>query len=145
MGVRAKDIMLKAKSVHVEDEGRALVRNLTDGHHALPVVNSSDEVVGIVSEENILNILWKEKSISRHTAGSLMRCGHLRHSSCSSPVTVSPDTPLREVLETMLWEQLPTIPVVRGRVLVGIIDRKDITLHMHRRGSPLFRASRHGR
>lgn len=129
MSVAAKDLMLKGASLHVEDRGSTLVKKLSGRYHALPVVNDNREVVGIVTEASILRALREEKTIFQCTAGSLMTCGHLEHDSCRSPVTVSPDTPMKDVLRTMLREQLSTMPVVQDRVLVGVINRKDLTPH----------------
>jgi CBS domain-containing protein len=126
MSVAAKDLMLKGASLHVEDRGSTLVKKLSGRYHALPVVNDNREVVGIVTEASILKALREEKTIFQCTAGSLMTCGHLEHDSCRSPVTVSPDTPMKDVLRTMLREQLSTMPVVQNRVLVGVINRKDL-------------------
>jgi CBS domain-containing protein len=126
MSVAAKDLMLKGASLHVEDRGSTLVKKLSGRYHALPVVNDNREVVGIVTEASILKALREEKTIFQCTAGSLMTCGHLEHDSCRSPVTVSPDTPMKDVLRTMLREQLSTMPVVQDRVLVGVINRKDL-------------------
>ena len=126
MSVAAKDLMLKGASLHVEDRGSTLVKKLSGRYHALPVVNDNREVVGIVTEASILRALREEKTIFQCTAGSLMTCGHLEHDSCRSPVTVSPDTPMKDVLRTMLREQLSTMPVVQDRVLVGVINRKDL-------------------
>ena len=126
MPVAAKDLMLKGASLHVEDRGSTLVKKLSGRYHALPVVNDNREVVGIVTEASILRALREEKTIFQCTAGSLMTCGHLEHDSCRSPVTVSPDTPMKDVLRTMLREQLSTMPVVQDRVLVGVINRKDL-------------------
>jgi CBS domain-containing protein len=129
MPVAAKDVMLKGASLHVEDRGSTLVKKLSGRYHALPVVNDDREVVGIVTEASILKALREEKTIFQCTAGSLMTCGHLEHDSCRSPVTVSPDTPMRDVLQTMLRERLSAMPVVQDRVLVGVINRKDLALY----------------
>jgi CBS domain-containing protein len=129
MPVAAKDVMLKGASLHVEDRGSTLVKKLSGRYHALPVVNDDREVVGIVTEASILKALREEKTIFQCTAGSLMTCGHLEHESCRSPVTVSPDTPMKDVLRTMLRERLSAMPVVQDRVLVGVINRKDLVLY----------------
>jgi CBS domain-containing protein len=115
MSFAAKDVMLEGVSLHVEDCGSTLLKKLSGRHHALPVLNDDREVVGVVSEASILKALQEEKTISRSTAGSLMTCGHLEHDSCRSPVTVSPDTLLLEVLRVMLREGLSTMPVVQNR------------------------------
>ena len=132
MQVAAKDVMLKGVSLHVEDRGSTLVKKLSGRYHALPVVNGAREVVGIVSEASVLKALRQEKSIFQCTAGSLMTCGHVGHDSCKNPLTVSPDTPLLEVLRTMFREGLSTVPVVQDRVLVGVISRKDLMIHKTR-------------
>jgi CBS domain-containing protein len=129
MPVAAKDVMLKGASLHVEDRGSTLVKKLSGRYHALPVVNDDREVVGIVTEASILKALREEKTIFQCTAGSLMTCGHLEHESCRSPVTVSPDTPMKDVLRTMLRERLSAMPVVQDRVLVGVINRNDLALY----------------
>jgi CBS-domain-containing membrane protein len=129
MPVAAKDFMLKGISLHVEDRGSTLVKKFQGRYHALPVVNDDREVVGIVTEAGILKALREEKTIFQCTAGSLMTCGHRGHDSCRNPLTVSPDTPIGEVLQTMFREQLSTMPVVQDRVLVGVINRKELPLY----------------
>jgi CBS domain-containing protein len=128
MSVAAKDMILANVSLHVKDRGVTLVKKLSGRYHALPVVNDDREVMGLVTEESILKALREEKTIFECTAGSLMTCGHLGHDSCRRPLTVSPDMPIGEVLQTMLRERLSTIPVVKNRVLVGVINRADLTL-----------------
>jgi len=128
MSVAAKDVMLTNMSLHIEDRGVTLVKKLSGKYHALPVVNDKREVLGLVTEKSVLSALREEKTIFECTAGSLMTCGHLEHDSCPRPLTVSPDTPIGEVLLTMLRERLSTIPVVQNRVLVGVINRADLSL-----------------
>ena len=125
--VAAKDLMMKGDSLHVRDHGSTLVKKLSGRYHALPVVNDDRRVVGIVTEASILRALRDEKTLFQCTAGSLMTCGHLDHDSCRNPLSVSPDTPMRDVLRTMLRERLSTMPVVQEGVLVGMINRDDLT------------------
>jgi CBS domain-containing protein len=131
MPVVAKDVMIKGISLCIEDRGLTLVKKLSGKYHALPVVNDDQEVVGIVSEASVLKALREEKTIFQCSAGSLMTCGHARHDSCRTPLTVSPETPLVEVFRTMLRERLSTVPVAKGRVLVGLvsINRKKLLSH----------------
>lgn len=128
MTVAAKDVMMKGVSLHVEDRGSTLVNKLSGRYHALPVVNDEREVVGIVSEASILKALREDRTIFQCTAGSLMTCGHYDHEFCRRPLAVSPDTPLREVLRTMLKERMSVIPVTEGGTLVGIINRHDLSV-----------------
>jgi CBS domain-containing protein len=130
MTVAAKDLMLKGVSLHVKDQGATLVKKLSGRYHALPVVNDAREVVGIVTEASILKAIRDERSIFRSTAGSLMTCGHLEHESCRTPLTVSPDTPIRDVLQAMQRERLSVIPVTQEGVLVGVINEADLLPHL---------------
>ncbi len=125
MTVAAKDLMLKGVSLHVGEHGSTLVKKLSGRYHALPVVNDDRRVVGIVTESSILRAIREDKTIFRSTAGSLMTCGHRRHGFCRSPLTVSADTPIRDVLLTMNRERLSLIPVVHEGVLVGVINMDD--------------------
>jgi CBS domain-containing protein len=122
----ARDVMLPGVSLHIKDRGSTLVKKLLGKYHALPVVNDDHEVVGIVSEQNILDALEEKKTIFECSATALMRCGHAKHVRCATPVAVSPDTPLHDVIKTIFREQLSTLPVVENRKLVGIIHRKNI-------------------
>lgn len=125
MSVTAKDLMMNGISLHLDDRGSTLVKKLSGRYHAVPVVNDDREVMGIVTEESILKALREEKTIFQCTARSLMTCGHLEHESCSSPLTVSPDTPIADVLRTMFRERLSAMPVVQDGVLVGVISRSE--------------------
>ncbi len=125
MAVAAKDLMMKGVTLHVEDHGSVLVKKLSGRYRAFPVVNDDRKVVGIVTQSSILKAIREEKTIFRSTARSLMTCGHLDHRSCRHPLSVSPDTPMRDVLKTMSREHLPTIPVVKEGVLVGVINGAD--------------------
>ncbi len=122
----AKDVMLPMMSLHVKDRGSTLVKKLSGGYHALPVVNDDHEVVGIVSEQNILDALEHKKTIFQCSAESIMSCGHAEHARCAAPVSVSPGTPINDVIRTMFKERLSTVPVVENGKLVGIIHRKNI-------------------
>jgi CBS domain-containing protein len=42
------------------------------------------------------------------------------------PVTVSPDTPTLEAVETMRTHQVACLPVVKGDKLVGILTERDL-------------------
>lgn len=132
MSIAAKDVMRTGVSLHVDDRGSTLVHKLSGQYHALPVVNDEHEVVGIVSEASILKTLRQERTILHCTARSLMTCGHYGHrdrTACSTPLVVSPDAPLPDVLQTILKEQMSIIPVAEDNKLVGIVSRRDLLRH----------------
>lgn len=47
------------------------------------------------------------------------------------PITVEPDTPLREARRLLAWYGVRHLPVVRAGVLVGIVSDRDLRLDDH--------------
>jgi CBS domain-containing protein len=101
---------------------------------ACPVVNSSGQVIGVVSEADLLykaadcdlpagliRLRWKlgeESKITAVTAGQLM----------SSPaVTIHPDAPVQIAARVMRDRRLKRLPVVGAQgELIGIVSRVDL-------------------
>lgn len=127
MKLFAKDIMFPRVSLYVKDKGSELVKKLMVNYPALPVVNDNLEVVGIVSEYDVLDALKEKRTINEFSAESLMSCGHAEHGVCNEPVTVTADTPIEDIVETLYKERLSLLPVVDAKKkLVGLITRKNI-------------------
>ncbi|MDH4028754.1 MAG: CBS domain-containing protein [Nitrospirota bacterium] len=132
----AKDIMHPRVSVTSKEKGRDLLTKMMSGYPALPVVNDNLEVIGTVSEYNILDAVREGKTINEFSAETIMSCGHGEHfeSSCKAPVTVRTDTPIKEIIDKMYSEHLSILPVVEGKKLVGMISRKNIINAMSEKG-----------
>lgn len=123
---KAKDIMHPRVSLTAKEKGQELVKKLMCPYPALPVVNEKDEVIGIVSEYDILDALKEGRTIHEFSAESIMSCGHAEHDVCSTPMTVSPDTPIEDIVDIMYSQRFSILPVVDKKKLVGIISRKNI-------------------
>lgn len=132
----AKDIMTKnvitvKENTPVEEVMHLLLDNKISG---VPVVDKEDNLVGIVSEADLI---YKEKSLlpisSYHenqkkfmlayrkslakTAGEIMtKC----------VITVTEDQTVEEIATVMLERWIKRVPVVRDKKVVGIISRADI-------------------
>jgi CBS domain-containing membrane protein len=102
----------------------------------LPVVDSENRVVGVVSEADILfmegvNKDHTFKDIIRHLLGEPLsghKGGRLLKEMMTSPaLTVTPETDLRDVALTFNAKRIKRLPVVdsQGR-LIGVISRADI-------------------
>lgn len=106
-------------------------------HHisGVPVV-SDGKLVGIVTEADLL---YKERpDLEEGGLLRLFRRGQLaeaerkaeglvaRDVMTSPVVTVTEDTPLREVAALMARRQINRVPVVRGDQVVGIVSRADV-------------------
>lgn len=125
-------------------------------HHVsgLPVVTIEGELVGIVTEADLL---YKETG-QEHPAGRFFKgfppFGRTVDTSrkaegltavdlMSSPViTVEEDTPLREVAGLMVRRKINRVPVMRGGRLAGIVSRADVLRAFTRPDAELARTVR---
>jgi len=124
--IAAKDIMHPKLSIPAKAAGPDVVKKLLSEYPALPVVNEKQEVVGIVSEYDILDALKEGRTIHEFSAESIMSCGHIDHADvCTEPITVSPDTTIEDLVEIFYGQRISIIPVVDKKRLVGIVSRKN--------------------
>jgi CBS domain-containing protein len=117
--LQAKDIMHPRLSVMDKEKGDALIRKMLCEYPALPVINEKLEVLGVVSEHDILFALKEGRTIHEFDAETVMT---------SPAYTAYPDTPVTAIIEKMVTNQLTLVPVVAkgNSQLVGIISRKNI-------------------
>ena len=101
--------------------GKDLVLQLLSGlYSGWPVVDEYDEVIGIVTEVNILRALIQRQDLTQMKVEDIMKV---------PAATVNEDDPLRVVFETMMKENLLRMPVVRDRRFTGLITRLDLLHH----------------
>lgn len=131
--VRAKHIMLMHSRVAVRPDstGREIAyRLMSTGLPGLPVVNEDMEIVGIVTEFDILGALREGMKVDEITAKRIMS---------KEPVTADMETSAGELIEMMLENNFTIIPVVRNKKLVGVVDRFSVMdVYMEPKGFPGF-------
>lgn len=117
--VTAKDIMKKTvTAARKETLGRSLAEKLLTGNYSgMPVVNSNNQVIGIITEFDLIKAMDEGKPLEQVTAEDVMT---------KKPICVEEDTPIEKVIHTMTKENIIRIPVVRDMVPIGIISRSDI-------------------
>jgi CBS-domain-containing membrane protein len=132
----AKDIMHPRVSLYVKDKGEDVVKKLLVNYPALPVVNDEREVVGIVSEAEVLDAIKEHRTIHEFSAESIMSCGHAEHTGvCTEPLTVPMNAPIEDVAMTFYEKRVSMLPVVDdNNKLIGIIARKNIIIALAERG-----------
>lgn len=81
----------------------------------MPVVNDDDELLGVISESDILDAEREEV---------------VRDYMSSPAVSVEEDTPVEEVATIFISKKVNRLPVVRERKLVGIVTRDDLISYL---------------
>jgi CBS domain-containing protein len=141
----ASEIMTSAPLVvvHLNDRVPKVAAILRDHHiSAAPVVDAEGQLLGLVSEGDLIRHLGTEHSKRKawwlellsegedlagefldylkdenRTAGDVMR---------REVVTVAEDTSIGEIVDLFAQHKIKRVPVVRGGKLVGIVARADI-------------------
>ena len=89
---------------------------LKHGVSGLPVVDSSGHLLGIISEFDLLELVWNPKSSQDKVYNYMSREVH----------TVDEGDELTAVAEQFRIRSFRRLPVMRGDQLVGIISRHDL-------------------
>ncbi len=115
---------------------------LTHKINGAPVVNASNQVIGVVTESDLI---FQNKKVHIPTAVAIFDSflflerpekmkeeinkisGSNVGDICSSElISVSPDTPLDELATIMAEKKVHTLPVLENSELVGVIGKSDI-------------------
>ena len=83
----------------------------------LPVVDSEKNLIGIVTEFDLVRALRANKDLAQTSVDELMT---------RDVISVEADTPVDEVMEILERERILRVPVVSDGNLVGVVSRSDI-------------------
>ena len=93
----------------------------------LPVVDTSDRVVGVVGMREIIDNNWKKDN---KTIGDLAKSSRsqitVESISTTSAKTIEWDSEVAEAVEIMVDNGFSTLPVLEGGTLVGVITEYDV-------------------
>ncbi|MCF6147094.1 MAG: CBS domain-containing protein [Candidatus Kuenenia sp.] len=117
--ILAKDIMKKTiTAARKETLGRSLAEKLLTGNYSgMPVVNSNNQVIGIITEFDLIKAMDEGKALEQVTAEDIMT---------KKPICAEEDTPIEKIIHVMTKENIIRIPIVKDMVPVGVISRSDI-------------------
>ena len=142
--IKAKDIMeTRVISVTPETEVPKAVKILLNNHiNGIPVVNSAEELVGILCQSDLIfqqkkipippilaifdSIIPLSSSQKLEDSFKKMSATTVEQAMVKNPVAVQADTPVSEIANLMVEKHFHTIPVVEGKKLLGIIGKEDI-------------------
>ena len=127
--IKAKDMMTKFAITVTEDQTVIDLANLFMRFKisGVPVLNDSDEIVGIVTASDLFNHM--EKIIS------VVDSGKDPHEECLITVkeimtrdvsVIDEEISLYEMIKLMCEKKIHTLPVVRDGSMVGVIGRRDV-------------------
>lgn len=119
MSLLASDVMIKEVVVVTESTPLKEVAKLFSERRitGAPVVNAAGELVGVISETDIIRKSTSIGAWSPSTAGQIMT---------KPPVTVGPETTLQRVCELMFNRRIHRVVVAEGPQIRGIITTMDI-------------------
>lgn len=117
--LKARDVMTRPvvsarENASVRDVAMQLLCGLYSG---MPVTNNNGEVVGVVTELDLLKAVREGKELVRITAGDIMT---------RDVITVEVDTPLDKVTEILMEKNIIRVPVTQDGKLTGVVSRCDV-------------------
>jgi len=114
-----KQVMQKqVQAVHLKTKGDVVASLMIEGFGAVPVVDSKDKLLGIVSEHDLLAALDDGHKLGAVTAGDIMTF---------NPYSIRLETTLPTLVHVFRASDLIRVPVVDAKnELVGIIARRDV-------------------
>jgi acetoin utilization protein AcuB len=106
-------------------EAQALMKR--DKIHHLPVLDKEDRLVGIVTEKDLLYASPSPATtLSVYEMTSLLAKLAVDKVMTRKVITVTEDVPLEEAARIMVDANVGGLPVMRGKILVGIITESDL-------------------
>lgn len=114
-----KQVMQKiVQSAHLKTKGDVIASLMIEGFGAVPVVDTKDKLLGIVSEHDLLAALDDGHKLGDIAASEIMTY---------NPYSIHPETILPTLTHVFRASDLIRVPVVDSKdKLVGIIARRDV-------------------
>ena len=123
--LKARDLM-KIDVTYVRPDEKVAAIDLLMVRKSLggvPIVEyNTDKLVGIVTQRDIMLSRFRT-SIAGMTVENLMT---------KNPITVSPETSIKELLGLMLSHSIERLPVLENGKLIGIIEPDSILYAVHK-------------
>jgi CBS domain-containing protein len=126
-----REVMTRQPITVTPDTSAKEALRLLDRHSvtSMPVVNVDGEVVGVVSEADLLRDALPPDSRTHLLPVSDDRQHHAQHVEdvmTRHPITVRADLDLAQATELIISTAVKSVPVVEGPRLVGMVSRRDV-------------------
>ncbi|MFQ5482168.1 MAG: HPP family protein [Nitrospinaceae bacterium] len=96
-------------------------RFLESGCSGMPIVNQDNRVTGLVSQYDILQLIYKNVDLETIPAHKFMT---------RNVITADKNALLAALVKTFLEKRINRIPITDQGTLVGIVTRQDILSHL---------------
>lgn len=93
--------------------------------HALPVTDNEGQLVGILTEKDLLGIS-PVAVLGVHTISDLLSAMAIEKAMTREVITVPEDCPLEEAARILIDHKIGGLPVMRGDQLIGMITEADL-------------------
>ena len=115
MALCAKNLMRKKVAVGTETTVKeAAHKMISTGLPGLPVVNDKMEVVGVVTEFNVLGAIQEGMDLEKFFVGRIMT---------KQPMTADVNADCHDLIQMMLLNNYTIIPIVNNAKCVGVVSR----------------------
>ena len=124
--MRVRELMQPdVKTVHLAASVNEALVTLSDAHiSALPVVDGSGRMVGVISSTDIL--MSEAEARDGEEREALFEDTQVREIMTACPLTVTPDAEVREAAQQMLYADVHRLFVTKGERVIGVISTTDI-------------------
>jgi len=123
LNAKAREVMdSRIVTANRQTTGREIaVQLLGELESGMPVVGSNQQIIGVVTEFDILRAMQDGKELDRVKAEEIMS---------APPLVVEEETSINEVLTLMRKYRILSVPVVQDGKLVGMIFRRTLLKHL---------------
>lgn len=137
--IMTREVITVSPEARVEELAKLLEQHRISG---VPVLEEDGRLVGVVTQSdlvqrsrdlelppalNLLDLHLFLETPSRFKKRLEKLLGdRVRDVMSDNPVTLSPDTPVREIAQVMATRKVHTLPVLEGGKLVGIVGKLDL-------------------
>ncbi len=97
--------------------------------HHLPVV-SGDKLLGMLSYTDLMRATYGVGEAQEQVNAAIYHAVPIEEVMTANPVTVSPDTPIREVATQFVEHAFHALPVTEGESLKGIVTTTDVIRYL---------------
>ncbi len=123
LNAKAREVMdSRIVTANRQTTGREIaVQLLAELESGMPVAGSNQQIIGVVTEFDILRAMQDGKELDRVKAEKIMS---------APPLVVEEETSINEVLTLMRKYRILSVPVVQEGILVGMIFRRTLLKHL---------------